>query len=97
MIRINYTPQAWLPCKRIRYAWSGRVLTATLEPDGAQERFDFSSLQPGDRVTEIISEVLPFSPVASAEVDAAGDLHVTLLYWYGPGESTNKQPEVFDG
>ena len=110
MIRISYTPQAGLPGKRLAYSWSGRVLTARLveevvDPDTgqatqnvvAEEPFDFSALQPGDRVAEIAPEALPFSPVASAEVDDAGDLHVTLLYWYGPGEPADKQPEVLDG
>lgn len=97
MIRINYTPQSGPPGKRLAYSWSGRVLTATLEPDGTREVCDFSGLQPGDRVTEITPDVLPFSPVVSAEVDAAGDLHVTLLYWYGPGDPPEKASEVIDG
>jgi len=97
MIRISYSSQAGLPGKTLAYSWSGRVLKATLEPDGTQEQFDFSTLQPGDRVTEIVPEVLPFSPVVSAEVDDAGDLHVVLLYWYGPGEPDSKPEEVFDG
>jgi len=97
VIRVSYSPQVGMPGKRLAYSWSRRVLTATLEPDGLSETFDFSSLQPGDRVTEIVPEVLPFSPVVSAEVDAAGELHVTLLYWYGPGEPDSKPEEVLDG
>lgn len=97
MIKISYTPQVGLPGRRLAYSWAGRVLTATLEPDGTQEQFNFSSLQPGDRVAEIVPEVLPFSPVVSAEVDSAGDLHVTLLYWYQPGEPDTKSEEVLDG
>ena len=97
MIRVSYAPQVGLPGRRMRYAWSGRVLTATLEPDGTRELFDFSGLQPGDRVTEVVPDVLPFSPVVSAEVDNAGDLYVTLVYWYQPGEPATKPEEVING
>lgn len=110
MIRIGYTPQAGLPGKRLAYSWSGRVLTAQLVEEAvdpgtgqatqsvvAEEQFDFGSLQPGDRVTEIVPKMLTFSPVVSAEVDDTRDLHVALLYWYGPGDPTEKAEEVLDG
>ncbi len=97
MIRISYNSQFGLPGKRIAYSWSGRVLTATLEPDGLSEAFDFSALQPGDRVMEIVPDVLPFSPVVRAEVNDAGDLHVVLLYWHQPGEPDSKPEEVLNG
>ena len=110
MIRISYAPQAGLPGKRLAYSWSGRTLSAQLVEEAvdpgtgqatqnvvAEETFDFSALQPGDRVTEITPEALPFSPVVAAEVDANGDLAVTLLYWYQAGEPTDKQPEVLNG
>jgi len=110
MIRISYAPQVGLPGQRLSYAWSGRTLTAQLVEEAAdpntgqatqtvlgEEVFDFGSLQPGDRVVEFTPEVLPFSPVVSAEVDINGDLAVTLLYWYQAGEPADKQPEVLNG
>jgi len=95
-IYIRYSPQAALPGQSLSYSWQGRVLTARLEPQGLEEVFDFSALQPGDEVAEVQPEALPFSPLISAHVDEGGNLHVMLLLWY-EGEEPENLEEVIDG
>jgi hypothetical protein len=96
VIHIRYSPQAALPGQSLSYSWEGRVLTARWEPQGLEEVFDLSSLQPGDEVASIEPEALPFSPLISARVDEDDDLHVTLLLWY-EGEEPTELEEVIDG
>jgi hypothetical protein len=96
MIHIRYSPQAALPGQSLAYTWTGRILTARLEPQGLEEVFDLSTLQPGDEVTGVEPETLPFSPLISARVDEDGDLHVALLRWY-EGEEPTELEEVLDG
>jgi len=95
-IHVIYSPQAALPGQTLAYTWEGRTLTARLEPQGLEETYDLSSLQPGDEVSEVQPEVLPFSPLISAHVDENGDLHVALLLWY-EGEEPTELEEVLDG
>jgi hypothetical protein len=95
-IHVTYSPQAALPGQSLAYTWTGRVLTARLEPQGLEEIYDLSSLQPNDEVTGVEPETLPFSPLISARVDEDGDLHVTLLFWY-EGEEPKNFEEVIDG
>jgi hypothetical protein len=99
MIRVRYTPQVALPGRRIVYTWQGRVLIATLyrgEEEVGREVYDLSVLQPGDEVTGVEPEVLPFSPLVSARCTEEG-LEVVLLYWYGGGEEPRLAEEVLDG
>lgn len=107
MIRVRYSPQLALPGWSIAYAWEGRILTVRMrivEEDAdspvekeVAETYNFSSLQPGDRVVGAESEVLPISPLVEAYVDDEGDLHVVLLHWYRHGENPGKPEEVLDG
>ena len=84
MMRINYAEQVALPGHKLRYSLQDGVLTAILEsPDGTlKEQYDLSALQPGDEVLQVEPEVLPFSPLISAERDESGVLHLHLLLWY---------------
>lgn len=110
MIHVRYAPQLPLPGWGVSYAWEGRVLTVRMrvveestDPTTppvereAEEIYDFSSLQPGDRVVGAEPEALPISPLVEAYVDDGGNLHVTLLHWYRHGESPEKPEEVLDG
>ncbi len=104
-------PQAGLDGASLGYAWSGRVLTATLYhvehgDDGAiasqtavaSEDFDFSGLAAGE-MAQVEPQVLPVTPVVSAVCDESGDLHVSVVNWYDPQyEATPQQmTEVLDG
>jgi hypothetical protein len=100
MIRVQYAPQVAIPGHRITYAWQGRSLTATLyrgEEELGQETYDLSALQPGDEVTGVEPEALPFSPLVSARCTGDGTLEVVLLYWYEGGEEPELAEEVMDG
>jgi hypothetical protein len=99
MTRVRYIPQVALPGHRIVYTWQGRVLTAALyrgEEGVGQEAYDLSVLQPGDEVTEVEPEALPFSPLVSARCTEEG-LEVVLLYWYDGDEEPEPAEEVIDG
>lgn len=96
MIRVSYVPQVALPGRSLEYAWQGRVLHIRLQPDGLEETVDLTPLAPGDRAT-VTTEVIPYNPVLEAYVDDVGDLHVTLLHWYQPGEPDTRPEEVYDG
>lgn len=110
-IYFEQIPQAGLPDATLGYAWSGRVMTATLyhverDDDGAvrsqvavaSEDFDFSSLAAGE-MAQVEPQVLPVTPVVSAVCDESGDLHVSVVNWYDPQyEATPQQmTEVLDG
>ena len=97
MIRIHYVPQVGLPGKRLVYSWTGRVLTARLEPDGVEDAYDLSVLGPGDEVVGAEPEALPFSPLVSAWCLEDGTLEVTLLHWYEGVEPSELAEEVLDG
>jgi len=103
MIRVRYIPQIGLPGHTLHYSWAGRVLTATLkrtvggqEEDVGQEVYDLSVLQPGDEVDGVEPEVLPFSPLISAQCLEGGTLQVALLYWHDGGEEPELAEEVID-
>jgi len=99
MIRIRYTPQVSLPGHRVVYTWQGRALIAALyrgEEEVGREVYDLSVLRPGDEVTGVEPEVLPFSPLVSARCTEEG-LVVVLLYWYDGGEEPHLAEEVLDG
>ena len=104
MIRVRYTPQVGLSGHTLRYSWTGRVMTATLkrtlgerEEEVGQEAYDLSVLQPGDEVDGVEPEVLPFSPLISAQCLESGTLEINLLYWYAGGEEPELAEEVLDG
>jgi hypothetical protein len=97
MIRVRYVPQAGVPGKSLSYAWSGKSLGARLEPDGLEEIYDLSTLQPGDEMVGVDPEALPFSPLVSARCAEDGTLEVALLYWYDGGEGPELVEEVLDG
>jgi hypothetical protein len=96
MIKITYIPQVGMPGKNLAYTWARRTLKARLEPDGLEENYDFSALQPGDEVAEVEPEVFPFSPLVYARCQDDGTLEVTLLRWY-EGSEEPKLAEVLDG
>jgi hypothetical protein len=104
MIRVRYVPQVGLLNQTLHYAWTGRVLTATLkrtvggqEEVVGQETYDLSALQPGDEVVGVEPETLQFSPLISARCAEDGTLEVALLYWYDGHEEPELTEEVLDG